>query len=220
MSTISETTGADGAATAIDRERAGRVAGLCAGPLFLTLVCVLTIAERGMLHRYGWTYLTSNEIPWPSGLSLGSYGEFQIANFAATGILLLVFTRGLKPQLRGVTGRIAVVLLAVQACALAASAVRADHQMMLGHSPATWNGYVHDVAFFFVAIPSLLAPIFVGLALRRTVTWQRLGVVSLAVPILLVGAFASQSAVGGLGFTAFLVVVFGWVALLARRLGR
>lgn len=218
MTTIGEMTERGETAMALDRERAGRMAGLVAGPLFLTLAFVLTIAERGMLHHYGWSYLTSNDVPWPSGLSTGRYGALQIVSFAATGILLLTFTRALAVHLRGATGRIAIILLSLQGAALATSAIRADHQMMLGHNPATWNGYVHDIAFFFVAIPSLLAPVFVGLALRRDSTWQPLATLSFIVPLLLIGAFASQNAVGDLGFTAFLVVVFGWVALLACRL--
>jgi hypothetical protein len=218
MSTISEMTERGSTAIAIDRARIGRLAGQAAGPLFLALIAIGTVAERGMLHRYGWTYLTSNNVPWPSGISTGRYGALQIANFAVTGGLLLLFTRSLAPHLRGIAGRIAVVLLTVQGAALALSAFRADHQMMLGHNPTTWNGYVHDVAFVFVAVPSLLAPIAVGLALRHDAAWRPLAKLSLLVPVLLVGAFASQSAVGDLGFTFFLVVVFGWVALLARRL--
>jgi Protein of unknown function (DUF998) len=220
MSTMSETTERRSTTITIDRARVGRVAGLAAGPLFLALVAILTVAERGMLHHYGWTYLASNEVPWPSGLSTGRYGALQIANFAVTGGLLLLFTRGLAPHLRRLAGRVAVVLLSVQGVALALSSFRADHQMMLGHNPGTWNGYVHDIAFVFVAVPSLLAPIAVGLALRHDPAWRPLAKLSLIAPLLMLGAFASQSAVGDLGFTFFLVVVFGWVALLARRLGR
>ena len=39
-------------------------------------------------------------------------------------------------------------------------------------------------------------------------------------PVLLVGAFLAQNAVGDLAFTGFLIVVFGWEALLAQRLSR
>lgn len=208
--------------TATDRpsaRRVGAVAGLAAGPLFLAIVAALTFAERGMLHRYGWSYLHHNNVPWPSGLSTGRYGALQIANFAVTGLLLLAFTRALSADLRGITGRIATVLLTIQGAALAISAFPADHHMMQSHGPATWHGYVHDIAFFFVAIPSVLAPLFVGLALRRDRRWRPLAQISFVVPPLLVAVFATQNAVGDLAFTLFLAVVFGWVALLARRLG-
>jgi hypothetical protein len=198
--------------------RLGAVAGLAAGPLFLTIVAVLTLAERGMLHRYGWTFLNHNNVPWPSGLSLGRYGAAQIANFAVTGLLLLTFTRALSADLRGVTGRIATVLLTIQGAALAISAVPTDHQSMQSNGPDTWHGYVHDIAFFFVAIPSVLAPLFVAFALRRDRRWRPLAQISFIVPLLLVGVFAMQNAVGDLAFTLFLAVVFGWVALLGWRL--
>jgi hypothetical protein len=220
MTTICEpiTTTADASRLAL--RRTGALAGLLVGPLFLTIILVLTLVERGTLHRYGWTYMTSNDVPWPSGLSTGRYGAVQIANFAVAGILIVTFTRALAVDLRGFTGRLATLFLAIQGAALIASAAPADHSMMEGHSPNTWHGYVHDVAFFFVAIPSLLAPLFVGLALRRDSRWRPLARLSFLVPPLLIGMFAAQSAVGDLAFTGFLIVVLGWEAILARRLSR
>lgn len=196
--------------------RIGAAAGLAAGPLFLTIVVVLTIVERGWLHRYGWSYLHDNNVPWPSGLSVSRYGPLQIANFAITGLLLLTWVRALAGELRGVTGRIATALLTIQGAALAISAVRVDHQMMLTNSPSTWNGYVHGIAFFFVAVPSVLAPLFVGLALRRDPSWRPLARLSFVVPPLALAIFFTP--LGGLSFTLFLALLFGWIALLAHRL--
>lgn len=197
----------------------GFLAGVVAGPLFLTIVLVLTLTERGMLHRYGWTYLKSNDVPWPSGLAHGRFGALQIANFAVTGLLVLTFARALWSRLHGVAARIGIVALAVQGLALFTSAAPADGHMMGSGGPNTWHGWVHEISFPFVAVPSLLAPLFVGLALRRDPRTRPLAWLSLVVPLLLLGAFFGQQAVGDLAFTGFLVVVFGWEALLARRLG-
>jgi hypothetical protein len=218
MTTISEPISRSAGRTGT-RRNAGAVAGLLSGPLFLTLVLVLTLARRGMLHHYGWTYLDSNDIPWPSGLSYGGVGVVQIANFAVTGILVMTFARALSHRLSGVVGRIGAVVLFVQGLALFTSSAPVDHHMMMGGNPATWHGWVHEISFPFVAVPSLLAPLLVGLALRRDPEWRSAARVSFVVPLLLLGAFFAQSAVGDLAFTGFLIVVFGWEALVARRLG-
>jgi hypothetical protein len=219
MTRISEPVTRTAERARIDRDT-GALAGLVAGPFFLAIVLVLTLARRSMLHHYGWSYTKSNDVPWPSGLAYGGVGAVQIANFAVTGLLVLAFTYALSRRLRGVAGRLAVIALCVEGLALFTSSAPADRHMMLGGNPTTWHGWVHEISFPLVAVPALLAPLLVGIALRRDPQWRSLARLSFVVPLLLVGAFVAQGAVGDVAFTAFLIVVFGWQALVAQRLRR
>src|SRR6478609_5699506 len=49
----------------IDRRTVGVIAGLAAGPLFLTVAGLLTWAELDYLHGLGWHYTKDNPVPWP-----------------------------------------------------------------------------------------------------------------------------------------------------------
>jgi Protein of unknown function (DUF998) len=205
----------------LSARRLAPLAGLAAGPLFLTTVGLLTWAELGYMHRLGWHYTTNNEVPWPSGLALGRYGWIQIANFAATGLLLLAFVLGgLRRHLHRITGKVALALLTLLGAALTTSAFPTDHAAAAGKNPNTWHGWIHTGSFVAVALPAVIAPVFVGLALRRDPRWRPLAALSALVPPLLVGAFLVQKTLHDIAFTGFLVVVFGWLALLAVRLRR
>lgn len=201
-----------------DARAMGAAAGLAAGPLFLAIVGLLTWAELDDLHRLGWSYTKSNNVPWPSGLALGAEGWIQVVNFVATGLLLLTFARGFRHELNGLAGRIGAVLLTVLATALTLSAFPTDHAAAAGKSPDTWHGVIHSAAFVGVALPALIAPAFVALALRHRPGWRATAAASGVVPILLVASFALQSQLHDIAFTLFLATMFAWIALLASRL--
>jgi Protein of unknown function (DUF998) len=201
-----------------DTRRVGRAAGLVAGPLFLTVVALLTWAELDDMHRLGWHYTEDNKVPWPSGLALGHLGAIQVVNFAVAGLLVLVFARAFRHELTGRAGRVGGWLLTVLGAALLFSAFPTDHAAAAGASPNTWHGKVHSGAFVVVALCSLLAPIFVAVALRRRPGWRGVAAASAAVPVLLIASFVAQNQLHDIAFTAFLVVIFGWLALLATRL--
>lgn len=201
-----------------DRRRLGAAAGLLAGPLFLTVVALLTWAELGTMHRLGWGYTRKNDVPWPSGLALGHYGAVQVVNFAVAGLLLVVCARGLRGEVRGISGRIGTGVLTLLGLALVCSAFPTDHAAARGKNPDTWHGWMHTGAFVGVALSALLAPAILALALRRDPRWRPLALVSACVPPLLVAFFFAQKALHDVAFTLFLVAVFGWVALLSARL--
>jgi len=216
MTTLTATRPATARASA---RRLAPLAGIAAGPLFLTTVALLTWAELGYMHRLGWHYTTKNEVPWPSGLALGHYGWIQIANFAATGLLLLAFVLGgLRHHLHRITGKVALTLLTLLGAALTTSAFPTDHAAAAGKNPDTWHGWIHTAAFVAVAVPAVIAPVFVALALRRDPRWRPLSALSALVPPLLVGAFVAQKPLHDIAFTGFLVVVFAWLVLLAIQL--
>jgi hypothetical protein len=79
--------------------RLATLAALVAGPLFLAVTAVVTLAELGFMHDLGWSFTGDDDVPWPSGLVLGTYGPAQIANFAFAGLLLLVFVRSFRHPL-------------------------------------------------------------------------------------------------------------------------
>src|SRR5579884_2469208 len=198
VTTISDTRPA---ITAPDARKLAPLAGILAGPLFLTTVALLTWAEAGYMHRLGWRYTKNNNVPWPSGLALGPDGWIQIVNFA-------------------ITGQLALALLTVLGAALTVSAFPTDHGAAAGKNPNTWHGWIHSAAFVGVAVPAIVGPVFVALALRRDPSWRPLPALSALVPPLLVGAFIAQHALHDVAFTGFLVIVFAWLAALAGRLRR
>lgn len=218
MTTISDTRPA---ITAPDARKLAPLAGILAGPLFLTTVALLTWAEAGYMHRLGWRYTKNNNVPWPSGLALGPDGWIQIVNFAITGQLVLTLVvGGLRHHLHRLSGKIALALLTVLGAALTVSAFPTDHGAAAGKNPNTWHGWIHSAAFVGVAVPAIVGPVFVALALRRDPSWRPLPALSALVPPLLVGAFIAQHALHDVAFTGFLVIVFAWLAALAGRLRR
>ncbi len=125
---------------------------------------------------------------------------------------------GFRHHLHRIQGKIALTLLTLLGVALTVSAFPTDHAAAAGKNPETWHGWIHSAAFVGVALPAVIAPLFVALALRTYPRWRPLAAASVIVPPLLVGAFFAQKGLHDVAFTAFLFVIFGWLALLASRL--
>jgi hypothetical protein len=194
---------------------AGR-AGMLAGPLFLTVVVLLTAAEWDFLHRAGWTVFGVNKIPYPSYTALGPYGWVQVTNFFVLGLLILMLVSGLARHLSGWTGATGRVLLTLAGLAAATSAFRTDPVP----GPTSWHGVIHAISFVVVALGSTLGLLFVGLSLRRTAAWRRFGTATawLAGWQVLVFTVGGGLLPGDTGFYVFLVDFLGWVYLVGRRL--
>jgi hypothetical protein len=203
----------------VDAQRIGAVAGMIVGPLFLAVVGLLTWAELDYLHDLDWGYTKDNPVPWPSATALGPHGWVQVVNFAAAGLLILTFTRAFQAELRGKVGRAAAWLLFLIGVALTVSAFPTDHASAHGHSPDTWHGVLHSIGFVCVALPSVIAPILVAVALRRRAGWRRAAAVSAVVPVVeLLLFFGAVNVWHDAAFTAYLASLFGWFALLGQRL--
>ena len=206
-------------AARVDARRIGGLAGMVAGPLFLAVVGLLTWSELDYLHGLGWGYTKGNQVPWPSATALGPHGWVQVVNFAVAGVLLLTFVRAFQGELRGKIGRAAAWILLVMGAALTLSAFPTDHASVRGHSPNTWHGVLHSIGFVCLALGSLIAPILVALALRRKADWRRVAALSAVVPVVEVLLFfVAPSLFHDAGFTAYLVTLFGWFAVLGLRL--
>jgi hypothetical protein len=204
---------------ALDTARAQGLAAIVAGPLFLAVIAVLTLVELDFMHGLGWGFTRDDQVPWPSGLALGSYGAVQIANFVLAGTLLALFVRGFRRELPATrSGRIAVVFLATIAVGIAVSGFPTDRATTAGDAPNTWHGYLHVIAFVVVALSSLLAPIATAVALRRNPRWRGFPALSLAVVVLELLLFFPLDFLGDAAFVGYLVVLFGWFAALGFRL--
>jgi Protein of unknown function (DUF998) len=208
-------------APAIQRgvQHPGAVAGLVAGPLFLTAVAANTWASLDFLRGIGWQLVGGKDIPWPSSLAVGPYGWVQIAAFLCTGVLTVLFGLGLRhglPARRWSTT--AVVLIVAAGAAIAASAFPVDATMINTGHASTWHGWIHGIAFLVVLPSILLAPIMTALAVRGDPRWRGLMTLSLAVTPIMIASLAAP--LDNAGFYLFLAVAFGWIAAIAGRLRR
>ncbi len=216
QTTPETTSDADRPGLAQRLDRLAAIAGMAAGALFLTAVAVLTLLRYDYLRSQGWSALDGGDVPWPSGLALGSHGWIQMANFAITGLLLLVFVRALRHRLPDRTSsRVSSVLMTVMALAMIALAAPTDSDF--DAAPSTWHGWTHGIAFIVLVLCSIVTPALTARAIRKDESWRPLARVSLVVAGLVVVCMAVPHQIA---FYAFLVILFGWFGLLAARFRR
>jgi hypothetical protein len=198
--------------------RLASLAGLVAGPFFLGLILLDTWLSLDFLHSIGWQFTGGRSVPYPSCLALGPHGWMQIGAFLVTGVLVVVFARGLRHGLpRRRLSTAAVSLLTLFGAAIAASSAKADWSMVDGGDPATVNGVIHGLAFM-VALPSILAAtVVLGLAVRGDARWRPFAIASPLVGVALVLSLVLGPH-GQASFLVFLTILFGWIAALALRL--
>ena len=197
--------------------RAGVLAGLLAGPIFLVSVGLNTWASVGYLQQLGWEFVGGEQVPWPSSLARGPYGWAQIATFVITGVLIVILAVAVRDQLpRRRASGFAVVLLALLGVALILAGFRVDVPMLSGGAPATWNGWVHGIAFLLIIATGVLAPLTMALAVRRDPRWRPIAVVSVAASALVVVFLFLPW--GNATFLLAIVTLFAWIASVAVRL--
>jgi hypothetical protein len=172
---------ADAAVKGNALRRAGVFAGILAGPFFLVSVGLNTWASIGHLHQLGWEFVGGEQVPWPSSLARGPYGWAQIATFVITGLMIVILAVSVRDQLpqRRASG-FAVVLLALLGVALILAGFPVDVPMLSGGTPATWNGWVHGIAFLLIIATGVLAPLTMALGVRGDASWRPITVMSLA----------------------------------------
>ena len=197
--------------------RSGAVAGLVAGPFFLISVGLNSWASIDYLHRLGWEFVGGEQVPSPSSLARGPYGWAQIATFVVTGLLIVILAVAVRDELphRRASG-FAVALLALLGVALILAGFRVDVPMLSGGTPATWNGWVHGIAFLLIIATGVLAPLTMALAVRRDPGWRPIAVLSLATSALFVVFLLLPW--GNATFLMAIVTLFAWIASVAVRL--
>jgi hypothetical protein len=197
--------------------RAGVLAGLMAGPFFLVSVGLNTWASIDYLHQLGWQFVGGEQVPWPSSLARGPYGWAQIATFAITGLLIVILAVAVRDQLpHRRASSFAVVMLTLLGVALILAGFRVDVPMLSGGTPATWNGWLHGIAFLLIIATGVLAPLTMTLAVRGNPGWRPIAVVSVAASALFVVFLILPW--GNATFLLAIVILFGWIAALAARL--
>jgi len=207
------------ASATLERRRLQGLAAMIAGPLFLAVVALLTLAELDFMHGLGWGFTSDDQVPWPSGLVLGDYGAIQIANFVLAGALLLFFATGFRRELPATRfGRIVGWLSFVIPVGLIISAFPTDRATVAVEEPNTWHGWLHVLGFVTIALASLVVPILTAVALRRDPRWQGIVWFSVAVVALEAVFFFPLDFLGDPAFVGFMVVLFGWFAILGWRL--
>lgn len=164
------------------------LAGLLAGPIF-TAAYLLEGAWRGPGY--------SVRVDPVSALALGPQGWQQIANFLLCGLLVLLFSAGLRRSLRHGPGALVVPLLvAFWGVGLIGAGIFVTDPL---GGPVTWHGQLHDLAFSlpgFAALTLVMLTSAVVFARRRS------------------PRFAIFSALGGVAFAVlFVVTTLGFVGL-------
>jgi len=195
--------------------RTSALAGLTLGPLWFTVVIIVTWLEWDFLHSLGWELVDNNEVPYPSATARGDYGFLQMANFAVAGILAAVFAVGFRREFRRkVAGRVATAGFGLFALGMLLNVGQTD----LGEEPVTWHGTMHDIGFVLTLLSMAIAYSASGLALRDNPDWRGWRLLGWT-PVLLVAiAFTGFGLPGDLGFYLFLVVGFGWYAVMGAHL--
>ncbi|MEV7625951.1 DUF998 domain-containing protein [Actinoplanes sp. NPDC089786] len=142
------------------------VAGLLVGPLFTAAYLV-----EGALRGDGYSPLRHPV----SSLALGPQGWQQIANFVVCGLLVVLFSIGLRRTLRTGPGALAVPLLvAVWGIGLIGAGIFVTDPVggyPTAASPVTWHGQLHDLAFSlpaFAALTLAMLTATVAFARRRS----------------------------------------------------
>jgi hypothetical protein len=175
------------------------VPAVFAPALFVLTAALLSVVDRESLEAWGWMPLDHHGVPWPSSLALLPRGWLQIAAFAGTGAALLGLAVALPRGVRAV---------ALGACGAGLVAAGLPLDVPLG-DPASlaswvrsWPAVVHACGFVVAGLGGVVA---VAASRRR-------GDIGLAVLLALAAALG-----GTPGWYVFLLGVFGWITLLARR---
>jgi hypothetical protein len=195
--------------------RTSALAGLTLGPLWISVVVVVTWLEWDYLHSLGWGLVDNKEVPYPSATARGDFGYLQMLSFAVTGLLVAIFAIGFRREFRRkVSGLVATAGFALASLGPLLNVCETD----LPGEPSTWHGTAHGIGFaiFLLSIPIAFGAS--GLALRGNPSWRGWRLLGWTPIVLLVIAFTGVGLPGDVSFYVFLVIAFGWYAAMGARL--
>ena len=191
--------------------------GAVAGPFYVVTSVVQGLTRDGFdFTRHQWSLLENGGLGW-----------IQVANFALTGVMLVAFAVGLRRAFAGGRGaRWAPRLVAVFGLSLVAAGIfRADPALGFpvgtpdGVGTVTTHGILHFAAAG-VGFTAIAAACFV-IARRLSSDGERgLAIFSRATGVVFLGGFLCVASGAGnvaanLLFTAAVVLVFAWIAVIA-----
>jgi hypothetical protein len=196
-------------------------AGLVAPVLFVVGLVIITWVEWDFLRSLGFKFTDHGESAWPSSLAQGPIGWAQIINYAAFGLLVLVFFSGLKREFtRSRSRRTASVLLTGFGIAWILVAFPEDGPPF--GDPSTWAGYLHGFGVLGLVLFGFSGMIATAIALRGNDAWRGYSALSFTAAagvfiFLVVLVFALELATT-LGVYGFFGVMMVWVEAMALRL--
>ena len=191
--------------------------GAVAGPFYVVTSVVQGLTRDGFdFTRHQWSLLENGDLGW-----------IQVANFALTGLMLVTFATGLHRALAGGRGaRWAPRLAAVFGLSLVTAGIfRADPALGFpvgtpeGVGTVTTHGIIHFTAAG-IGFTAIAAACFV-VARRLSSDGERgLAIFSRATGVVFLGGFlcvasGAGSVAANLLFTAAVVLVFAWIAVVA-----
>ena len=188
-------------------------AGIIGPVLFGFTLTTLTILKYDFLLSLGWDPIKAPTFDWPSGLALGKYGWIMTATFLLSGLMMTLFTSGLRlnlPQTQ--LSFVSTVVLSLAGLALAGLAFTTDPTIR--STPATWHGRLHDMSFVLLGITLMPAMILLGFAFRKDQRWNSLSSYTWITVALALPAFWLK----GVAFYVFLLAVLIWSEVIALRL--
>jgi len=191
--------------------------GAVAGPFYVVTSVVQGLTRDGFdFTRHQWSLLENGDLGW-----------LQVANFVLTGMMLVAFAVGLRRALAGGPGsRWAPRLVAVFGVSLIAAGIfRADPALGFPvdtpdeAGTVTTHGLLH-LAAAGIGFSAIAAACFV---LARRLTWdgaRGLAIFSRVTGVAFLGGFLCVASGAGnvaanLLFTATVVLVFAWIAVVA-----
>ena len=188
-------------------------AGIIGPVLFGFTLTTLTILKYDFLLSLGWDPIKAPTFDWPSGLALGNYGWIMTATFLLSGLMMTLFTSGLRlnlPQTQ--LSFVSTVVLSLAGLALAGLAFTTDPTIR--STPATWHGRLHDLSFVLLVFMLMPAMILLGFAFRKDQRWNSLSSYTWITVALALPAFWIK----GAAFYVFLLAVLIWSEVMALRL--
>ena len=148
---------------------------------------------------------------------MGPYGLLQTVNFLQLGLGIIALGSGLWMTVRP-RPRVGLALVFLAGTAIVLSMFTTDGT---GGTPTTWHGMIHGLAFILMLFSTLIGSLVLAFQLRNNAQWRPIAIVSVAVPIVIIGTLALSGAIkqasGIIGIVS-LLVIFAWYELLAVRL--
>jgi hypothetical protein len=191
--------------------------GAVAGPFYVATSVLQGVTREGFdFTRHQWSLLENGDLGW-----------LQVANFVLTGLMLVAFAVGLRRALAGGPGaRWAPRLVGVfGACLVAAGVFRADPALGFpagtpdGMGTVTTHGILHFAAAG-IGFTAIAASCFVIARRLSADGARRLAIFSRVTGVVFLGGFLCVASGAGnvaanLLFTAAVVLVFAWIAVMA-----
>ncbi|WP_084764623.1 DUF998 domain-containing protein [Knoellia subterranea] len=190
--------------------------GVVAGPLYVVTSMVQGLTRDGFdFTRHQWSLLENGDLGW-----------IQVTNFVLTGLALMAFAVGLHRALAGGRGRRAAWLAGTFGASMVGAAIfRADPALGFpvgtpeGVGVITTSGILHfacaGVGFTAIAVACFVVARRLADEGARVMAWF-----SRITGVAFLGGFACVASSGGnvianLAFTAAVILVFTWIAVVA-----